>query len=123
MSDRVVCLGQGSIDAELDALKAENRRAPIADYSDLFAAEQPAGAAPPKVEHTAEAAAAAGPLDAAAAGEISGAIDAIDTIVALEALAATPAPDDAAARPPVISAAPRRGAIRSAMPLRQQEGA
>ncbi|MCA8195327.1 cellulose biosynthesis protein BcsE [Burkholderia vietnamiensis] len=123
VSDRVVCLGQGSIDAELDALKAENRRAPIADYSDLFAAEQPAGAAQPAAERTAASAASAAAADTAEAGEISRSIDAIDTIVALEALAATPAPDDAAARPPVISAAPRRGAIRSAMPLRQQEGA
>ncbi|GBH27210.1 cellulose biosynthesis protein BcsE [Burkholderia vietnamiensis] len=123
VSDRVVCLGQGSIDAELDALKAEHRRAPIADYSDLFAAEQPAGAAQPAAERTAASAASAAAADTAEAGEISRSIDAIDTIVALEALAATPAPDDAAARPPVISAAPRRGAIRSAMPLRQQEGA
>ncbi|MBJ9591536.1 cellulose biosynthesis protein BcsE, partial [Burkholderia seminalis] len=45
LSDRVVCLGKGSIDTELDALKAENRRAPIADYSDLFAATHPANGA------------------------------------------------------------------------------
>ncbi|EAY62173.1 hypothetical protein BCPG_00397 [Burkholderia cenocepacia PC184] len=80
LSDRVVCLGQGSIDTELDALKAENRRAPIADYSDLFAATRPAGAAR----------AAAAPVEPGAAlpdaGEVSDAIDAIDTVVALDAI-------------------------------------
>ncbi|WP_343727044.1 cellulose biosynthesis protein BcsE [Burkholderia seminalis] len=116
LSDRVVCLGKGSIDTELDALKAENRRAPIADYSDLFAATQPAGSAsaPP---------ADAGPGETPA--EASEAIDAIDAIVALEAIGATPAPDavDAPAPHPVIPAARARGATRSAMPLRKQERA
>ncbi|AXF20309.1 cellulose biosynthesis protein BcsE [Burkholderia pyrrocinia] len=119
LSDRVVCLGQGSIDTELDALKAENRRAPIADYSDLFSATPPAGAA-------------RAPLARADLGEalpeaskVSGAIDAIDTIVALEAIGATPAAmaADALASEPVIPAARKRGAIRSAMPLRKPEDA
>ncbi|CAB3763626.1 cellulose biosynthesis protein BcsE [Burkholderia sp. MSh2] len=104
LSDRVVCLGKGSIDTELEALKAENRRAPIADYSDLFAAT-------PSVRAGRDAA-------SAEAAEVSDAIDAIDAIVALEALRATPAPGDASA--PVIPAARTRGAIRSAMPLRKQ---
>ncbi|KVF51084.1 MULTISPECIES: cellulose biosynthesis protein BcsE [Burkholderia] len=116
LSDRVVCLGKGSIDTELDALKAENRRAPIADYSDLFAATQPAGSAsaPP---------ADAGPGETPA--EASEAIDAIDAIVALEAIGAPPVPDavDAPAPHPVIPAARARGATRSAMPLRKQERA
>ncbi|MBJ9965944.1 cellulose biosynthesis protein BcsE [Burkholderia seminalis] len=116
LSDRVVCLGKGSIDIELDALKAENRRAPIADYSDLFAATQPAGGArtPP---------AEAGPGETPA--EASDAIDAIDAIVALEAIGATPAPDavDVPSPDPVIPAARARGATRSAMPLRKQERA
>ncbi|WP_321841926.1 cellulose biosynthesis protein BcsE [Burkholderia cepacia] len=116
LSDRVVCLGQGSIDTELNALKAENRRAPIADYSDLFGAAQPAGASRTPLART-------GPADALPdASEVSGAIDAIDTIVALEAIGATPAAAaaDAAAPEPVILAARKRSAIRSAMPLRKE---
>ncbi|WP_176096820.1 cellulose biosynthesis protein BcsE [Burkholderia cepacia] len=116
LSDRVVCLGQGSIDSELNALKAENRRAPIADYSDLFGTAQPAGASRAPLART-------GPGDALPdASEVSGAIDAIDTIVALEAIGATPAAAaaDAAAPEPVILAARKRSAIRSAMPLRKE---
>ncbi|MDN7848009.1 cellulose biosynthesis protein BcsE [Burkholderia seminalis] len=119
LSDRVVCLGKGSIDTELDALKAENRRAPIADYSDLFAATHPAnGARTPLAD--------AGPGETPA--EASEAIDAIDAIVALEAIeaiGAPPVPDavDAPAPHPVIPAARARGATRSAMPLRKQERA
>ncbi|SEU41056.1 cellulose biosynthesis protein BcsE [Burkholderia cepacia] len=116
LSDRVVCLGQGSIDTELNALKTENRRAPIADYSDLFGAAQPAGASRAPLART-------GPGDALPdASEVSGAIDAIDTIVALEAIGATPAAAaaDAAAPEPVILAARKRSAIRSAMPLRKE---
>lgn len=111
LSDRVVCLGHGSIDIELNALKAENRRAPIADYSDLFAATP---RTPP---------AHAAPGDALPdAGEVSDAIDTIDTIVALEAIGATPsvAAVDASPPEPVIPAARKRGAIRSEMPLRKQ---
>ncbi|WP_175963857.1 cellulose biosynthesis protein BcsE [Burkholderia pyrrocinia] len=119
LSDRVVCLGRGSIDTELDALKAENRRAPIADYSDLFAVKQPPGAA------RAPAARADAGAASDEASEVSDAIDAIDTIVALEAIGATPAPAgvDAAPPQPVIPAARTRSAIRSAMPLRKPEGA
>ena len=119
LSDRVVCLGRGSIDTELDALKAENRRAPIADYSDLFAVKQPPGAA------RAPAARADSGAASDEASEVSDAIDAIDTIVALEAIGATPAPAGADAAPPqpVIPAARTRSAIRSAMPLRKPEGA
>ncbi|WP_175829090.1 cellulose biosynthesis protein BcsE [Burkholderia cepacia] len=119
LSDRVVCLGQGSIDTELNALKAENRRAPIADYSDLFGAAQPAGASRAPLART-------GPGDASPdASEVSGAIDAIDTIVALEAIGATPvaaaaAAADVSAPEPVILAARKRSAIRSAMPLRKE---
>ncbi|KVK98339.1 cellulose biosynthesis protein BcsE [Burkholderia cepacia] len=116
LSDRVVCLGHGSIDTELNALKAENRRAPIADYSDLFGAAQPADAT-----RTPPARAAVG--DALPdANEVSGAIDAIDTIVALEAIGATPAAAaaDASAPEPVKLAARKRSAIRSAMPLRKE---
>ncbi|WP_175021975.1 cellulose biosynthesis protein BcsE, partial [Burkholderia aenigmatica] len=111
LSDRVVCLGHGSIDIELNALKAENRRAPIADYSDLFAATPrtlPAHAAPGDALPD--------------AGEVSDAIDTIDTIVALEAIGATPsvAAVDASTPEPVMPAARKRGAIRSEMPLRKQ---
>lgn len=121
LSDRVVCLGQGSIDTELDALKAENRRTPIADYSDLFAATRPAGAAR----------AAAAPVEPGVAlpdaCEVSDAIDAIDTVVALDAIgvpqASVPIAVDAAPPDPVISVARARGAVRSAMPLRKQEDA
>ncbi|RQV53575.1 cellulose biosynthesis protein BcsE [Burkholderia cenocepacia] len=124
LSDRVVCLGQGSIDTELDALKAENRRAPIADYSDLFAAPQPAAAAR-------AAPAPAGPGTALPdASEVSDAIEAIDTVIALDAIgvpqaSASGAIDavDASPSQPVIPAARARGAVRSAMPLRKQEDA
>ncbi|KWU22798.1 cellulose biosynthesis protein BcsE [Burkholderia sp. MS389] len=124
LSDRVVCLGQGSIDTELDALKAENRRAPIADYSDLFAAPQPAAAAR-------AAPAPAGPGTALPdASEVSDAIEAIDTVIALDAIgvpqaSASGAIDavDASPPQPVIPAARARGAVRSAMPLRKQEDA
>ncbi|UTV56208.1 cellulose biosynthesis protein BcsE [Burkholderia arboris] len=116
LSDRVVCLGQGSINSELDALKAENRRAPIADYSDLFAATHPAGSVrkPP-----------AGADLGVTPAEASEAIEAIDAIVALEAIGETPAPEavDAPAPHPVIPAARARGATRSVMPLRKQERA
>ncbi|WP_321858141.1 cellulose biosynthesis protein BcsE [Burkholderia cenocepacia] len=124
LSDRVVCLGQGSIDTELDALKAENRRAPIADYSDLFAATQPARAAGAPAARTGPGAALPD------ASEVSDAIEAIDTVVALDAIgepqASAPAADDAvdaSAPDPVIPAARARGAVRSAMPLRKQEDA
>ncbi|VWC36803.1 cellulose biosynthesis protein BcsE [Burkholderia arboris] len=116
LSDRVVCLGQGSINSELDALKAENRRAPIADYSDLFAAPHPAGSVrkPP-----------AGADLGVTPAEASEAIEAIDAIVALEAIGETPAPEavDAPTPHPVIPAARARGATRSVMPLRKQERA
>ncbi|MBN3837704.1 cellulose biosynthesis protein BcsE, partial [Burkholderia sp. Ac-20344] len=118
LSDRVVCLGHGSIDTELNALKAENRRAPIADYSDLFAATQPA-----RADATRTPPARAGHGEALPdASEVSGAIDAIDTIVALEAIAAAPSAEavDASAPEPVIPAARQRGAVRSAMPLRKE---
>ncbi|WP_175998460.1 cellulose biosynthesis protein BcsE [Burkholderia stabilis] len=121
LSDRVVCLGQGSIDSELDALKAENRRAPIADYSDLFAVAQPAGAARTSAARADSGAALPD------AREVSDAIDAIDTIVSLDAIGAAPAladlAADAPAPHPVIPAARARGAVRSAMPLRNPEGA
>ncbi|ONQ49858.1 hypothetical protein A8E01_33340, partial [Burkholderia cenocepacia] len=64
------------------------------------------------------------------ASEVSAAIDAIDTLVALDAMGvpqqATPAAVEAgvASTPdPVIPAARARGAVRSAMPLRKQEDA
>ncbi|GAU02074.1 cellulose biosynthesis protein BcsE [Burkholderia stabilis] len=121
LSDRVVCLGHGSIDTELDALKAENRRAPIADYSDLFAVKQPAGAARTSAARTDFGAALPD------ASEVSDAVDAIDAIVSLEAIGAMPAlahlAADAPAPHPANPAARTRGAIRSAMPLRKPEGA
>ncbi|OXI34446.1 cellulose biosynthesis protein BcsE [Burkholderia sp. AU16741] len=125
LSDRVVCLGQGSIDTELDALKAENRRAPIADYSDLFAATQPAGAVRAAPAHAGAGTALPD------ASEVSDAIEAIDTVVTLDAIgapqASEPAAADAAADTsapePVIPAVRARGAVRSAMPLRKQENA
>ncbi|KWE54339.1 cellulose biosynthesis protein BcsE [Burkholderia ubonensis] len=104
LSDRVVHLAHGSIDAELNALKAENRRAPIADYSDLFAAAHPAGGA---------GADTATPTQA---------IDAAGDAPAQSAVAAPP-PSTAPVAPaphPVV-AARARGATRSAMPLRKPE--
>ncbi|KVC70932.1 cellulose biosynthesis protein BcsE [Burkholderia ubonensis] len=110
LSDRVVRLAHGSIDAELNALKAENRRAPIADYSDLFAATHPASGAQAGAADASEAAAAAG--DVGDAGDLP----------AQSTDAAAP-PDDPPAAPgphPVV-AARARGATRSAMPLRKPE--
>ncbi|AHI67065.1 cellulose biosynthesis protein BcsE [Burkholderia thailandensis] len=46
ISDRVVHLAQESIERELNALDAANRRAPIADYSDLFSAAAAAAGGP-----------------------------------------------------------------------------
>jgi len=122
LSDRVVCLGQDGIDTELDALETENRRAPIADYSDLFAAARQAGAARVPDGPAVDVAALAGhrvePGTQGAAAEVA---DVIDTPVD-----AAPQPvraDAASARLPVFPAAHARGAIRSAMPLRKQEGA
>ncbi|KVD07981.1 cellulose biosynthesis protein BcsE [Burkholderia ubonensis] len=113
LSDRVVRLAHGSIDAELNALKAENRRAPIADYSDLFAAAHPAGGA---------GADTATPTQA---------IDAAGDAPAQSAVAAPPPDDPAVAPPPSaapvapgphpVVAARARGATRSAMPLRKPE--
>ncbi|KUZ71013.1 cellulose biosynthesis protein BcsE [Burkholderia ubonensis] len=113
LSDRVVRLAHGSIDAELNALKAENRRAPIADYSDLFAATHPAGGAQAGAADASEAAAAAGDV-----GDVGDAGD----LPAQSTDAAAP-PDDPPAAPgphPVV-AARARGATRSAMPLRKPE--
>ncbi|MBL3966685.1 cellulose biosynthesis protein BcsE, partial [Burkholderia sp. KCJ3K979] len=75
--------------------------------------------------------AAAAPVEPGAAlpdaGEVSDAIDAIDTVVALDAIgvpqASVPIAVDASSPDPVISAARARGAVRSAMPLRKQEDA
>ncbi|RQS28801.1 cellulose biosynthesis protein BcsE, partial [Burkholderia sp. Bp8990] len=133
LSDRVVCLGQGSIDTELDALKAENRRAPIADYSDLFATAQPADAARAPGERAADAAARAEPgADGTVAGGagVAAAGGAADRHVdapphAVHADDATPAADMPGDAPafPAFPVAHTRGAIRSAMPLRKPEGA
>ncbi|AOK16354.1 cellulose biosynthesis protein BcsE [Burkholderia cepacia] len=115
LSDRVVCLGHGSIDTELNALKTENRRAPIADYSDLFGAAQPAGGAGPDTATPTQAIDAAGDAPAQSA-------------------VAVPPPDDPSAAPPPsaapvapvapaphpVVAARKRSAIRSAMPLRKE---
>ncbi|WP_175764427.1 cellulose biosynthesis protein BcsE [Burkholderia latens] len=127
LSDRIVCLGQGSIDAELDALKAENRRAPIADYSDLFAASRPAGdaavagaAARVPGRHTADPAAFAEEPAAehtAPGGHAPNAAPQLADADDAPPAADTPAPVSA------FPAARARGAIRSAMPLRKQEGA
>ncbi|MHA7389422.1 cellulose biosynthesis protein BcsE, partial [Burkholderia pseudomallei] len=64
ISDRVVHLAQDSIEHELNALDAANRRAPIADYSDLFS---PAAVA----TRAAGARASAGAPAAARDGELS----------------------------------------------------
>ncbi|MBR8145257.1 cellulose biosynthesis protein BcsE [Burkholderia sp. AU19243] len=135
LSDRVVCLGQGSIDTELDALKAENRRAPIADYSDLFAAARPAGAAAVAGAEGAAGAGGAADVHGASAAEAAALAEppAAD-YTAAGSPAAHPASqpahaDDAApgaempAHAAVFPAVRARGAIRSAMPLRKQEGA
>ncbi|WP_175720112.1 cellulose biosynthesis protein BcsE [Burkholderia anthina] len=129
LSDRVVCLGHESIDKELDALKTENRRAPIADYSDLFATSRSAAAPRVPAERAGEAGrhpqraepggagdasgVAGGPVDAAPQPAQAGADDDPEAVPA----------DDAPARIPVFPAARARGAIRSAMPLRKPEGA
>ncbi|AOI70115.1 cellulose biosynthesis protein BcsE [Burkholderia ubonensis] len=113
LSDRVVRLAHGSIDAELNALKAENRRAPIADYSDLFAASHPAGGAQAGAADASEAAAAAGDV-----GDVG---DAGDLPAQSTDVAAPPDDPPAAPGPHPVVAARARGATRSAMPLRKPE--
>ncbi|MGU7779725.1 cellulose biosynthesis protein BcsE [Burkholderia sp. PU8-34] len=128
VSDRVVLLAHGSIDAELNVLKTENRRAPIADYSDLFVAMHPAADAP-AVQAAKAAKAATLPAGAAPAQPASEAGTPPGTVAAVAAAATTadpvlPAtPDVAGPRAvPDLFAAPRaRGATRSAMPLRKPE--
>ncbi|KWI33935.1 cellulose biosynthesis protein BcsE [Burkholderia stagnalis] len=116
LSDRIVSLGNGSIAAELNKLKAENRRAPIADYSDLFAAVHPAsGAQAETADAGAEAAHAAAtpPQAGSQAGSQA------------EPQDIAPPPDAPAEAPatagPIPAAARARGATRSAMPLRKPE--
>ncbi|MFA8327071.1 cellulose biosynthesis protein BcsE [Burkholderia ubonensis] len=113
LSDRVVRLAHGSIDAELNALKAENRRAPIADYSDLFAASHLAGGAQAGAADASEAAAAAGDV-----GDVG---DAGDLPAQSTDVAAPPDDPPAAPGPHPVVAARARGATRSAMPLRKPE--
>ncbi|PRE23633.1 hypothetical protein [Burkholderia multivorans] len=123
LSDRVLCLGQGSIATELHALKAEQRRAPVADYSDLFASPEPNGGG--------EAARA---IDAVAADDAGAAVEAAGArhddaspartmppaSSADAAAAQTVAADTAHSAFPAVHA---RGATRSAMPLRKPAGA
>ncbi|MGU7775408.1 cellulose biosynthesis protein BcsE [Burkholderia sp. MR1-5-21] len=125
VSDRIVLLAHGSIDAELNVLKTENRRAPIADYSDLFAAMHPAADAPAMQAETAETlqAGAAPAQPASEAGMPPGTAAAVATATTAADPAPKAPPDVAHARGvPDPSAAPRtRGATRSAMPLRKPE--
>nr|WP_254210889.1 cellulose biosynthesis protein BcsE [Burkholderia multivorans] len=122
LSDRVLCLGQGSIETELHALKAEQRRAPVADYSDLFASPEPNGGG-----HAARATDAVDAADAGVAGDAAGAPHDASPGRALPpassgdvADAPTVAADTAY---PAFPAAHARGATRGAMPLRKPEGA
>ncbi|MBN3793230.1 cellulose biosynthesis protein BcsE, partial [Burkholderia sp. Ac-20353] len=126
VSDRIVLLAHGSINAELNALKTENRRAPIADYSDLFAAMRPPADA---LAVRAAAQAATLPVGAVPEASASGA-GAPSAQSAPSAPSAAPiellqsAPSNATGEPamPDMPAAPRaRGATRSAMPLRKPE--
>ncbi|KWZ42322.1 cellulose biosynthesis protein BcsE [Burkholderia savannae] len=101
VSDRIVHLANESIKLELDRLLAANRRAPIADYSDLFPR---AHAARPADEPIAEK------PSADTAGRRSDAI---------EACASAPA----AVSPPPEAAVRHLGdATRFAMPLRDPKG-
>nr|WP_254218488.1 cellulose biosynthesis protein BcsE [Burkholderia multivorans] len=131
LSDRVLCLGQGSIETELHALKAEQRRAPVADYSDLFASPQPNGGG-----HAARATDAVDAVDAADAGVAGVAGVAGDAAGAPHdaspGRALPPASSGDAADAPTVAAdtaypafpaAHARGATRGAMPLRKPEGA
>ncbi|WP_261543514.1 cellulose biosynthesis protein BcsE [Burkholderia multivorans] len=119
LSDRVLCLGQGSIETELHALKAEQRRAPVADYSDLFASPEPNGGG--------HAARATDAVDAGAAGDAAGAPHDASPGRALPPASsgdAADAPTVAADTAyPAFPAAHARGATRGAMPLRKPEGA
>ncbi|WP_431822058.1 cellulose biosynthesis protein BcsE [Burkholderia sp. F1] len=116
LSDRVVRLAHGSIDAELNTLKAANRRAPIADYSDLFAATHPAGGARADAATPTPTPSQTQPVDAArAAGDVPA-----------QSAVAVPPPDSPSAAPAApgphpVAAAHARGATRSAMPLRKPE--
>ncbi|MXN73288.1 cellulose biosynthesis protein BcsE [Burkholderia sp. 4701] len=111
LSDRIVSLGNGSIAAELNKLKAENRRAPIADYSDLFAAVHPAGGTQAETAETAEAGA-----------DVAHAVATPPQSESQDIAPPPGAPTDAPATAgPIPAAARARGATRSAMPLRKPE--
>lgn len=122
LSDRVLCLGQGSIETELHALKAEQRRAPVADYSDLFASPEPNGGG-----HAARATDAVDAADAGVAGDAAGAPHDASPGRALPPASSGDAADAqtvaADAAYPAFPAARARGATRGAMPLRKPEGA
>nr|WP_254219944.1 cellulose biosynthesis protein BcsE [Burkholderia multivorans] len=122
LSDRVLCLGQGSIETELHALKAEQRRAPVADYSDLFASPEPNGGG-----HAARATDAVDAADAGVAGDAAGAPHDASPGRALPPASSGDAADAqtvaADTAYPAFPAAHARGATRGAMPLRKPEGA
>ncbi len=131
LSDHVVYLAEASIEREVKALAEENRRTPIADYSDLFRADAmresrrsgPVGAPAPNL---------AAPGDAAS--QLEAVEDLLDRInrespgpAARPAMRArTPEPSAAAgasAKPPPHEATYRRSAEPWPMPLRGEGGA
>ncbi|WP_116138558.1 cellulose biosynthesis protein BcsE [Trinickia diaoshuihuensis] len=75
LSDRVVYLAEASIEREIAALAEANRRAPIADYSDLFRAATPAPPHEPR----------RGAADAAASLPVSPS-DAVSQLEAVESM-------------------------------------
>ncbi|KVC59473.1 cellulose biosynthesis protein BcsE [Burkholderia stagnalis] len=116
LSDRIVSLGNGSIAAELNKLKAENRRAPIADYSDLFAAVHPASGAQAETADAGAEAAHAAATPPQAGSQAGSQAEPQDIAPPPDAPAEAPAPAG-----PIPAAARARGATRSAMPLRKPE--
>lgn len=125
-SDDVVFLADDSIGREIAALAAADRRLPLADYSDLFAAARAAPSATPGGV-TPERSRASGIVQHAetkGAGEAKARLEAVERAIdaarADAAHACAPAADGVApsAAAPLRAAPPRRFAERCAMPLR-----
>ncbi|PMS14968.1 cellulose biosynthesis protein BcsE [Trinickia dabaoshanensis] len=131
LSDRVVYLAEASIEREIEALAEANRRAPIADYSDLFSE-----AAPSREPRRAAAIGEPGdtPPDAATPGDAASQLMAVESMLekinreGSPARRANGAPDEASA----AGTRPAQRAVRAAtvarraaqpwpMPLRGEE--
>ncbi|RDU98659.1 cellulose biosynthesis protein BcsE [Trinickia dinghuensis] len=130
LSDRVVYLAEASIEREVKALAEANRRAPIADYSDLFRV------APVREPQRASATAQAPSVSSPSSGDAAAQLEAVESMLEKmngggSASRRSPegsAPDATAAvasakRSPPRAPAYRRGAEPWPMPVRGEGGA